>query len=60
MNERVIRELRLILEMLCGRELNSSGREYIQNRIKIYENRIKDEDRIFKDSIITEGFLRNR
>lgn len=55
MNERIIKELKLILENLCGRELNSSGREYIQNRIKFYENRIDDEIRVSEKSTTTEG-----
>ena len=40
MNELIIRELKAILENLCGTELRESGREYIRNRIKYYEVRI--------------------
>jgi hypothetical protein len=43
--DRIIRELRMILESLCGRELNEQGRQYIMNRIKFYENK-RDEVRL--------------
>ena len=45
--ERIIKELTAILDNLCGRELNNSGREYIKKRIKVYE-RLRDEARDIK------------
>ena len=57
--DRVIREPILVLDNLCGREMNESGREYIRNRIKAYE-KLRDEDRIFKDTVTDKGVERDR
>ena len=40
----IIRELRMLMEALCSRELNHSGREYVKRRIKGYEDRIAKTD----------------
>lgn len=36
----IIRELKMLMEALCSRELNHSGREYVKRRIQGYEDRI--------------------